>query len=78
MKELKRLVEESKRYHKASLAEDASEEETDAAYAEYWARLKKIADELYAITGGRIDRNTGLKMAIHKGDKILGLVSKMA
>ena len=78
LNELKTLIAEAKKYHEASLDENAEEEATDAAYEEYWKRLDKIADLLVLVTGGRIDRVTALKMAIHKADKMLELVAKVA
>ena len=78
LNELKALIEEAKKYHLASMDESASEEETDAAYLEFWARLEKIADVLVEITGGGIDRQTAMKMAHSKQDKILELVSRVA
>jgi hypothetical protein len=78
MNEMKALIEEADKYHKISFDESKNEEETDAAYAEYWSRLEKIADLLFSITGGKIDHKTGLKMAAHKADKILDLLKRAA
>jgi hypothetical protein len=74
MNELKKLIEEARQYHIASFDDKLSEEETDTAYAEYLKRLEKIADILCSITGGKIDRQTGMRMAAHKADQILSLV----
>jgi hypothetical protein len=78
MNELKRLIKEAKELHEASLDDGKPEDETDAAYAEYWKRLEKIADILCSISGGKIDRKTALRMAAHKADQILDLVNKAA
>jgi hypothetical protein len=74
--ELKKLIEEARTLHDVSLDEDRPDEETDAAYGEYWKRLEKIADILISITG--VDRKTALRMAVHKADQILDLVKKVA
>jgi len=76
--EMKGLIEEAQKYHAISVAQQSSEEEADAAYSEYWARLKKIADVLVEITGGKIDLNTGLKMAAQKKEEILAILKRAA
>jgi hypothetical protein len=76
--ELKKLIEEAESFHKASLDESLSDDEADTAYGEYWSRLEKIADVLCSVTGGKIDRNTGLKMAAHKSSQILDLAKRVA
>jgi hypothetical protein len=78
MNELKRLIKEAKELHEISMNDDRPDEETDAAYLEHWTRLEKIADLIYEMTDGKIDRKTALKMAAHKADQILDLVNKVA
>jgi hypothetical protein len=78
LNELKALIEKAKKAHDTSFDESLDDDTTDAAYAEYWTLLNRIADVLYSMTGGKIDRNTGLKMAAHKADKIMDLLNKAA
>jgi hypothetical protein len=76
LNEMKLLYVEAEKAHEISLNEKLDEDTTDAAYAKYWVYLKKIAAIIVDLI--KVDENTALKMAIHKKEKIIDLLSRMA
>ena len=75
LNELKKLIEEAGKFHAASIDENLTEEENDAAYAEYWKISDNVAEILKDLLG--IDDLTAKRMVHHKKAEIIALINRM-
>jgi hypothetical protein len=76
IKELENLLNLAERAHSFSLDEGLEESTQDTAYTEYWDYSQKAAAIIIDLIG--VDKNTAMRMAIHKSDKIVSMIQRMA
>jgi hypothetical protein len=74
--EMKSLMYEAERAYEISINESVDEDTADAAYEEYWSFVNRIAGVIVDLI--KVDENTAIKMATHKKDRIMDLLSRMA
>ena len=76
IKNLKSIALLAEKAYVISMDESLDEDTTDAAYNEYWKHLNDIAMVIIDLI--KVDEKTALRMAAHKRDEIVALVSRMA
>ena len=74
--ELNVLLAECNKLHAASMDEARPEEETDELYAQYWEKAESAAAIIISLLA--IDKNTALKMVLHRRNEIASLLARAA
>ncbi len=63
-------------HHSQAMNETLDEDTQDKEYMYFWEACKRIAENLVKLTNGAIDKQTALKMAVHKRNEIERIICK--